>query len=64
MVLGIFVSGHEGEGLLWNDARSKYGDKCTGIKDIAAAGEWTSVFGPIYTERNTTYSGIAVQDTK
>lgn len=64
MVLGVYVSGHEGEGLLWADARNKYGDKVTGIKDISAAGDWTSILGFVYAERLTTYSGIAVQEKK
>lgn len=64
MVLGVYVSGHEGEGLLWADARSKYGDKVTGIKDISAAGDWTSILWFVYAERLTTYTGVAVQETK
>ena len=64
MVLGLFVSGHEGEGLLWTDARNKYGEKVTGIKDISAAGDWLSILGFFYAERMTTYSGIAVQEGK
>ena len=63
-VLGLFVSGHEGEGLLWADARSKYGEKVTGIKDISATGDWLSILGFVYSERITAYSGIAVQEGK
>jgi hypothetical protein len=64
MVLGVYVSGHEGEGLLWAEARNKYGDKVTGIKDMAAIGDWTSILWFVYAERLTTYSGIAIRDSK
>jgi hypothetical protein len=61
-VLGITVEAHEGEGLLWDAARSKYGDKVTGIKDITSFGDYESVLGFIYWKLDTTYTGVAVYE--
>jgi len=64
IILGIFVQGIEGEGLLWPAAKEKYGDKVTGIKDITAAGNYTGILPPIYVECLTTYTGTAVQEKR
>ena len=64
VILGIVVQGHEGEGLLWPNAKEKYGEKVTGIKDIFAYGDYTGILPPIYVECLTTYFGTAVAEKK
>jgi len=59
-ILG-YESGKQGYGLLWEVARKKYGDKVTGIKDVAAATEYFAILAPAYYKVKTVYSGTAVQ---
>ena len=59
-ILGIVVEGKEGTGLLWEEAKDKYGDKFNGIKDINAISDYRAILPPIYGEINTTYYGTAI----
>ncbi len=61
-VLGMIVEGTEGEGLLWDAAKSQYGDKVTGIKDVDASYKYSAILPPIYCTIKTTYTGVAVSD--
>ena len=61
-ILGIIAEGHEGQGLLWEAARTKYGDKVTGIKDISVSYDYTAILAFVYNEVRTTYTGIAVSE--
>jgi hypothetical protein len=61
-VLGIIVEGEEGEGLLWSSARSEFGDRMTGIKDINVSYEYQSILPPIFSEITTTYVGTAIHE--
>ncbi len=60
-ILGLIVRGKEGQGLLWEKAREKYGDKVTEIKDISAYYDYTAILSPIYCKVITTYVGTAVR---
>ncbi len=59
-VLGILVEGEEGEGLLWAAAKSEFGDRFTGLKDITVSYEYQSILPPIFSQITTTYVGTAV----
>jgi len=61
-ILGIIVEGTEGEALLWDAAKSKFGNQVTGIKDINKTYEYQSVLPPIFCEIKTTYVGTAVHE--
>lgn len=61
-ILGIIVEGTEGEGLLWDMAKSQFGDRVTGIKDINISYEYQSILGWIFCEIKTTYIGTAVHE--
>jgi len=61
-VLGIIVEGEEGEGLLWNAAKSEFGDRVTGIKDINISYEYQSILPPVFSEVTTTYIGTAIHE--
>jgi hypothetical protein len=61
-LLGIIVSGNEGEGLLWDAAQAKFGDKATGLKDVDASYNYQAIMPPIYATIKTTYTGIAVSE--
>ena len=60
-VLGLFVKAHEGEALLWDEAKMLYGDKVTGIKDITSTADYTSVLF-FFWDLKVTYSGVAVHE--
>jgi hypothetical protein len=61
-VLGVLVEGEEGEGLLWSVAKSEYGDRMTGIKDINVSYEYQSILPPIFSQITTTYVGTAIHE--
>jgi hypothetical protein len=61
-VLGFIVEGEEGEGLLWSSAKSEFGDRVTGIKDINASYVYQSILPPIFSEITTTYVGTAIHE--
>ncbi|MDZ7831704.1 MAG: hypothetical protein U5L07_08120 [Desulfobacterales bacterium] len=61
-ILGIIVEGTEGEALLWDAAKSQFGDRVTGVKDINKSYEYQSVLPPIFCEIKTTYVGTAVHE--
>lgn len=61
-VLGVLVEGEEGEGLLWNAAKSEYGDRMTAIKDINVSYEYQSILPPIFSEITTTYVGTVIRE--
>jgi hypothetical protein len=61
-VLGIMVEGLEGEGLLWSVAKSEFGDRVTGIKDINVSYEYQGILPPIFSEITTTYVGTAIHE--
>jgi hypothetical protein len=61
-VLGIIVEGEEGEGLLWTAAKSEFGDRVTGVKDINVSFEYQSILPPIFSEVTSTYVGTAVHE--
>lgn len=61
-VLGVLVEGIEGEGLLWNAAKSEYGDRVTGIKDINVSYEYQSILPPIFSQITTTYVGTVIHE--
>ena len=61
-VLGIIVEGLEGEGLLWSVAKSEFGDRVTGIKDINVSYEYQGILPPIFSEITTTYVGTAIHE--
>jgi len=61
-ILGIVVEGVEGEALLWDSAKSRFGDRVTGIKDINISYEYQSILPPIFSEVTTTYVGTAVHE--
>jgi hypothetical protein len=61
-VLGIIIEGTEGEGLLWDEAINKFGDRVTGLKDINIAYEYQAILPPIFCEIETTYVGTAVHE--
>ena len=61
-ILGIIVEGTEGEGLLWDMAKSQFGDRVTGIKDINISYEYQSILGWVFCEIKTTYIGTAVHE--
>jgi hypothetical protein len=61
-VLGILVEGEEGEGLLWSAARSEFGDRVTGIKDINVSYQYQSILPPIFSEITTMYVGTAIHE--
>lgn len=61
-ILGIIVEGTEGEALLWEAAKSQFGDKVTGFKDINKSYEYQSVLPPIFCEIKTTYVGTAIRE--
>jgi len=61
-ILGIIVEGIEGEGLLWDAAKSQFGDRVTGIKDINISYEYQSILGWVFCEIETTYIGTAVHE--
>lgn len=62
VVLGVYVKGEEGVGLLWEEAIEKFGNKVTGIKDVTAVSDYTGVLPPVYGEIITTYIGTAVHE--
>lgn len=61
-ILGIVVEGVEGEALLWDAAKSQFGDRVTGIKDINISYDYQSILPPIFSEITTTYVGTAVHE--
>jgi len=61
-VLGVIVEGAEGQGLLWNAAKSQFGDRVTAIKDINISYEYQSILPPIFSEITTTYVGTAIRE--
>ncbi len=61
-ILGLVVEGTEGEGLLWDAAKSQFGDRVTGIKDINISYDYQSILPPIFSEIKTTYVGTAVHE--
>ena len=61
-VVGVYIGGTDGQGILWAHAKEKYGDRCTGIKDITATSEVIAVLPPIFSRIDTTYYGTAVQE--
>ena len=61
-ILGIVVEGTEGEALLWEAAKSQFGDQVTGIKDINKTYEYQSILAPVFCEIKTTYVGTAVHE--
>jgi hypothetical protein len=61
-VLGIIVEGEEGEGLLWSAAKSEFGDRVTGVKDINVSYEYQGILPPIFSEITTTYVGTAIHE--
>jgi hypothetical protein len=61
-ILGIIVEGEEGEGLLWGSAKSEFGDRVTGVKDINVSYEYQSILPPIFSEITSTYVGTAVHE--
>jgi len=61
-ILGMIVEGVDGEGLLWEAAINKHGDKVTGLKDIKFKYDFKGILSPIYCEVNKTYYGVAIQD--
>jgi len=61
-ILGIITEGTEGEGLLWDVAKSQFGDRVTGIKDINISYEYQSILGWVFCEIRTTYTGTAVHE--
>ncbi len=61
-IMGILVEGTEGEALLWDAAKSTYGDRVTGIKDINSWYEYQSVLPPLFSEIYITYVGTAVHE--
>jgi hypothetical protein len=61
-VMGIIVEGQEGEGLLWSAAKSEFGDRVTGVKDINVSYEYQSILPPIFSEITSTYVGTAIHE--
>ncbi len=61
-VLGVYVGGEEGQALLWERARERYGDNVTGIKDVSARTEYVAVLPPIFSKVKTIFVGTAVHE--
>jgi hypothetical protein len=61
-ILGVVTNGSEGQGLLWKRAKERYGDSVTGIKDVTASYEYSSVLLPVWGKITTTYYGVAVRE--
>jgi len=61
-IMGVFIEGEEGEGLLWDAAKTVFGDQVTGIKDISASHKYQSVLPPVFSEIRTTYIGTAIKE--
>jgi hypothetical protein len=61
-LLGMVVEGNNGQGLLWDAAKEKYGNRVTGLKDVTSKSEFRAMLPIILNEITTTYYGIAVQE--
>lgn len=63
-VLGVYASGKDGEGLLWEQAQMTYQGNFTGIKDIMAWTEYQAVLPPLVCNFKTHYSGTVVRERR
>jgi len=61
-ILLVYHEGTVGQGLLWEEAKERYGDKVTAIKDITAKTHYMGILPPIYSLAKTTYRGTAIQE--
>jgi len=61
-VLGVYVAGKDGSGLLWDAAQLRYQGNFTGIKDVMAWSEYQGVLPPIFCQIKTTYVGTVVRE--
>ncbi|MFP4056953.1 MAG: hypothetical protein ACLF0G_08795 [Candidatus Brocadiia bacterium] len=61
-ILGLVVQGKMGQGMLWDQAQSRYAGGFTGIKDICAVNEFQGILPPIYAQIRTTYVGTVVRE--
>ncbi len=61
-VLGVYVAGKDGAGLLWDAAQLRYQGNFTGIKDVMAWSEYQGVLPPLFCQIKTTYVGTVVRE--
>jgi hypothetical protein len=61
-ILGIVLQGDDGQGLLWEAAISKFGERVTGLKDVSSSSKYRAILPPIFAEIQTTYYAVAVQE--
>ena len=63
-VLGVYMAGKDGTGLLWDVAQLRFQNNFTGIKDVMAWSEYQGVLPPIFCQIKTTYVGTVVRETR
>jgi hypothetical protein len=63
-ILGLYASGKDGQGLLWEQAQMMTQGNFTGVKDIAAYTEYKAILPPIVCEYKTTYIGTVVRERR
>ncbi len=64
-IIGCIAIGKEGDALLWDEAVRKYGDKVTGLKDIANSYDYTAIsffWMPILSQVERTYMATAIRE--